>query len=295
MDMPAPFASALPTVDSKMKPATPRQRRLAAAYDADIWPLVPERAAEAILRQLPRIPAAAVLEVGTATGRLALDVAGRLDGASHVLGVDGSPALIALAEAARERHESGKNVSFRVSEAIPDGRFDVVLSNLALAETQAPEAAVVELVGSLNPGGRLILTLPLRGCWTEFLDLYADVLTEQGKREGLAALRAYRANLPDADAAVTWLEGAGLIDVAVEVDRWELLFKSAREFFFAPIIEMGPLPTWKLIAGGHGDEMQDVFFFVKEAIETYFAGGVFPVSVVIGCLRGTKANAPGVT
>jgi SAM-dependent methyltransferase len=278
-----------------MKPATPRQQKLAAAYDADIWPLLPERAAEAILRQVPRIPAAQVLEVGTATGKLALDVAGRLDGASHVLGVDGSPAFIALAEAARAGHESGKKVSFRVSEAIPEGPFDVVLCNLTLAEAQAPEAAVVDLVGSLKPGGRLVMTLPLRGSWTEFLDLYADVLTEQGKREGLAALRAYRANLPDADAAVTWLEGAGLIDVAVEVDRWELLFKSAREFFFAPIIEMGPLPTWKLIAGGHGDEMQDVFFFVKEAIETYFAGEVFPVSVVIGCLRGTKASAPGVT
>ena len=88
--------------------------------------------------------------------------------------------------------------------------------------------------------------------------------------------------------AVKWLERAGFTDVAVEVDRWELLFKSAREFFYAPIIELGPLATWKQIAGGRGDEMQDVFFFVKEAIETYFADTVFSVSVVIGCLRGTK-------
>jgi hypothetical protein len=90
---------------------------------------------------------------------------------------------------------------------------------------------------------------------------------------------------------VKWLESAGLTGVAVEIDRWELLFKSAREFFFAPIIELGPLPTWKQIAGGKGDEMQDVFFFVKEAIETYFSGTVFPVSMVVGCLRGTRPAA----
>ena len=40
-----------------------------------------------------------------------------------------------------------------------------------------------------------------------------------------------------------------------------------------------------------GDEMQDVFFFVKEAIETYFAGTVFPVTMVVGLLRGEKPRS----
>jgi hypothetical protein len=34
--------------------------------------------------------------------------------------------------------------------------------------------------------------------------------------------------------------------------------------------------------------MQDIFFFIKEAIDVYFAGGVFAVSVVAGCVTGTK-------
>ena len=84
------------------------------------------------------------------------------------------------------------------------------------------------------------------------------------------------------------MEAAGLANVTIETVRWELLFKSAREFFFAPIIELFPLPTWKAIAGGRGGEMQDVFFFVKEAIETYFSGLVFPVTMVVGLLQGDK-------
>ena len=71
------------------------------------------------------------------------------------------------------------------------------------------------------------------------------------------------------------------------MSRWDSV-QSAREFFYAPIIELGPLPTWKQIAGGRGDEMQDVFFFVKEAIETYFSGTVFPITMVIGCVAGTR-------
>ena len=54
------------------------------------------------------------------------------------------------------------------------------------------------------------------------------------------------------------------------------------------MIDLGPLPAWKQIAGGRGDEMQDAFFFVKEAIEAYFSKSVFPLGMVVGCVRGTK-------
>jgi SAM-dependent methyltransferase len=277
-----------------MRPATPRQQKVAAAYDSDIWPLVPARAAELMLRMLPRPAAARVLELGCATGHLTLAVAERLDADSRILAVDASAPLIAQAEARKVGHPAADKVSFQVFDPAtppPAGAHDLVLANLTVGEAAQPAIAVGELVRALKPGGRVVLTLTLSGSWAEFLDLYGDVLTEQGKRAGLAALARHRASVPAAETAVAWLEGAGLTDVGVEVNRFELLFKSAREFFFAPIVELGPLPMWKQIAGGHGDEMQDVFFFIKEAIETYFSGTVFPVSMVVGCLSGTKPAA----
>ena len=83
------------------------------------------------------------------------------------------------------------------------------------------------------------------------------------------------------------MEAAGLVDVTIDVDRWELLFRSAREFFFAPLVELGPLPAWKRLTGG-GDAMQDAFFFTKEAIDTYFRGRPFAVTVVGAVAWGTK-------
>lgn len=303
-----------------MKRASPRQQKIAAAYDADVWPLGPMRAAEPLLRALPLRPATAAFEYGCATGRLSRQVAERLDGDSRLLSVDPSPAMIALAEAARTVTMSratataargdgdpltsaaaasaaavAAKISYRAAELHPlpveEKAYDLVFSNLALGDLAHPAGALAELTRALRPGGSALVTLPMRGSWAEFLDLYRDVLREQGKRDALSALAAYESRLPDPQTAVRWFEAAGLDSVSLETERWELLFKSAREFFFAPIIEFFPLPIWKQIAGGHGDEMQDVFFFVKEAIETYFAGTVFPVTMVVGLLRGEKPRS----
>ena len=53
------------------------------------------------------------------------------------------------------------------------------------------------------------------------------------------------------------------------------------------MIEYGPLAEWKTIAGG-GQDMQDVFWYIKEAIDAYFAGGPFSVTVKAGCVVGRK-------
>jgi SAM-dependent methyltransferase len=283
-----------------MKPAQApsRQQRIAAVYDSDIWPLLPARAAGMILRALPRRPGSVVLEVGCATGRLTLALAEQLDTASRILAIDGSQAFIDVAETEKARRAAGVKVSFHVADLEPpllvdSAGYDFVVSNLAFADTADPAALVADLARCLKPGGRAILTLPLRGSWDEFLDIYGDVLTEQGKPHARAALAAHRAAQPDGESAARWLDAAGLDNVTVEVTRFELLFKSAREFFFSPVVDFGPLPSWKQIAGKRGDEMQDMFFFVKEAIETYFAGGVFPATLVIGCLQGTKPTSDG--
>jgi SAM-dependent methyltransferase len=260
-----------------MRPASPRQQKIAASNDAEVWPLGPMRAAEPLLRAVARGAGGAnVFEYGCATGKVTAAAAERLGQGSRILAIDPSPAMIDAAEAqvrsptTNPKTEEGlATVSFQVGEltplAVDTGTCDLAISNLALGDLPSPAAALAQFARALKPGGTALVTLPLRGCWSQFLDLYREVLR--------------------------WMEAAGLEQVTVEPCRWELLFKSAREFFFAPIIEFFPLPVWKQIAGGRGDEMQDVFFFVKEAIETYFSGTVFPVTMVVGLLQGKKRAA----
>ena len=273
-------------------PSPEKQARLAKLYDDEIAPAYAGRFATLLLRHVRPVSGARVLEVGCATGGLTRELARRFDDKSTINAFDESEAFITEA---RHRMDSVDDlrapITLRVSgpRALPveDGSTNVALSNLTIAALPDPAAATEELARVLAPGGTAAITAPLRGTWTEFLDLFRDVLTESGRRERLAALDAYVAGLPDGPRVASWLEQAGLTGVGVEIERWEILFKSSREFLFAPLIELGPLPHWKRVAGV-GDDMQDAFFFTKEAIDTYFKGRPFAVTVVGAVAWGQK-------
>jgi hypothetical protein len=127
---------------------------------------------------------------------------------------------------------------------------------------------------------------PLRGTWLEFLDIFREVLVQARRNDALGSLDAYVASLPEADGLAEMLEEAGLRSVEIEVEHWELVFRSAREFFYAPVIEHGPLTQWKEIVGR--EVLHETFLAIKESIDTYFAGRAFAVSVFGGRFSARK-------
>jgi ubiquinone/menaquinone biosynthesis C-methylase UbiE len=266
-----------------------KQERLARVYDAEIGPPFAQRFARMLLGALEARSGARVVEVGCATGALTLELSRHFDFASRIVALDEGP-FVAQARPKVEAAFPGR-VTFEVGPAaplaLPNASADVVVSNLAAAAFADPARAMRELVRVLAPGGQAIVTTPLRGSWAEFLDIYRDVLLDNGTPESVIALDQYVESLPDGPVATSWFEAAGLGDVEITVERWEILFKSSREFFFAPLIELGPLSRWKRIAG-RGEDMQDVFFFAKEAIDTYFHGTAFPLTIVGAVIKGRK-------
>jgi ubiquinone/menaquinone biosynthesis C-methylase UbiE len=274
--------------------STERQARLARLYDAEILPAYASRFAALLARAVEPRPGARVVEIGCATGALTLELARRFDRQSLVVALDESPAFIAEARtrlAAESEHAAevtfDAHADLLSSIPVTDGAADLVVSNLALAGAADPRAAVKEAARVVAPGGVLALSAALRGTWAEFLDLFREVLRESGRQDRLSAVDRYVAALPDAEGVIRWFEEAGLRRVQLTTARWEVLFKSAREFFFAPLVELGPLADWKRLSG-RGDQMQDVFFFTKEAIDTYFKDRVFAVTIVAGVVTGEK-------
>jgi SAM-dependent methyltransferase len=274
-----------------------KQARLARLYDDEILPAYAAHFAELLLRQIDFSalgPAAHVLEVGCATGHLTCALGRRLGDGCHLTAIEEISAFI---PEARMKIEADADVrvpiTFQAGSplALPfeSNAADLMVSNLELAACDDPAAAASEIARVLAPGAQAVITAPLAGTWAEFVDLFRDVLREAGKRDSLEAVDGYLESLPRGETVAGWLEDAGLVDVSVEIDRWEILFRSAREFFFAPLVELGPLSTWKQLIG-RGDEMQDVFFFTKEAIDTYFKNRVFAVTVVGAAITGRKAT-----
>jgi SAM-dependent methyltransferase len=276
-----------------MRP-TEKEIRLARLYDSEILPAYAARFAALLARAVEARPAARVIEIGCATGAFTSELARRFDLDSHLTAFDASPAFIAEARARIEAEAAphaqvalAAHPDVPASIPLPDRSADLVVSNLTVASADEPRAAVKEAARLLAPGGQLALSAPLRGTWSEFLDLFRDVLRENGKLESLAAVDRYVATLPDSQSLTRWLAEAGLKQIEVTTARWEILFRSAREFFFAPLIELGPLAQWKQLSG-RGDQMQDVFFFTKEAIDTYFKDRVFAVTIVAAAVSGRK-------
>jgi len=269
--------------------ALEKQERLARVYDTEVWPVFGQRFGALLADAIEVRPGARVVDVGCATGIGTVELACRFDAASRFVAIDEAPFI---AEARLKRPPAGAaRVEFEVGAlsplARPDASADVVVSNLAAAALSDPARAVREMARVVAPGGQVVVTTPMRGSWAEFLDLYRDVLRENGPAESAVALDRYVASLPDGTAATDWLEAAGLTSVEVTIERWEILFRTAREFFYAPVVELGPLSRWKRIAGS-GEDVQDVFFFTKEAIDTYFKGAAFPATIVGSAVRGRK-------
>lgn len=267
--------------------------KLARIYDAEVLPVWSERFGKMLLRNLTLSPRSQVLDVACGTGYPAVEILRRMDESSRLIAIDASSAMLDVAR--KKVEEMGrKGVFFRTESAAPrlsfaDDVYDLVVCNLGIAEMPSIQAALADFARVTAPNGEVRCTLPLEGTFAEFYDIYREVLIKHDKHDALDRLNKHAATHPSIDDCEEWLVASGLRDTRIEVDEFSMLFKSSREFFFAPVIEYGPLPVWKSIAG-KGQEMQDVFWYIKEAIDAYFGGRAFEVTVKAGCLIGRKAD-----
>lgn len=272
---------------------TLKVEKLARIYDEEIAPVWGTRFGKMLLRNL-QVPARGqVLDVSCGTGYPTVEILRRMSDGSRLIAIDASSAMLDVAR--RKIADLGplgkKGVFFRTESAVPklsfaDDVYDLVVCNLGLDEMPNMEIALRDFARVTKLGGEVRCTLPLAGTFQEFHDLYREVLIKHDKHEALDRLDKHIARYPTIDHVEHCMTSANL-DGEIEAEEFTLLFKSSREFFFAPVIEYGPLSEWKDIAGA-GQEMQDVFWYIKEAIDAYFDGRPFEVRVKAGCLIGRK-------
>jgi ubiquinone/menaquinone biosynthesis C-methylase UbiE len=271
--------------------------KLARIYDEEIAPVWGTRFGKMLLRNLSVPERGQVLDVSCGTGWPTIEILRRMKDGSRLIAIDASSAMLDVAR--RKVADLGplgkKGVFFRTESAVPklsftDDVYDLVVCNLGLDEMPSLDTALRDFSRVTKRGGEVRCTLPLEGTFQEFHDLYREVLIKHDRHEALERLEKHIARYPTIDNVERAMHNASL-DGDIEIEEFTLLFKSSREFFFAPVIEYGPLAEWKDIAG-NGQEMQDVFWYIKEAIDAYFDGRPFQVTVKAGCIIGTKTDAP---
>lgn len=119
---------------------------------------VPEDAVETAIRgAIGGRPIKALLDLGTGTGRMLQLLAGQ---ALRAVGVDASPAMLAVARANLEKAGLAR-VELRQGDihALPVERnaFDLVLIHQVLHYLDDPSRALREAAAALSPGGRLLV------------------------------------------------------------------------------------------------------------------------------------------
>jgi ubiquinone/menaquinone biosynthesis C-methylase UbiE len=269
-----------------------RLEKLARIYDAEILPVWSQRFGQMLLRGLEIPPKSQILDVACSTGYPAIEIIRRMGDGSRLIALDSASVLL---DVARKKVEKlgAKGVFFRTEGIEPklsfaDDVYDLVVCNLGLTEVANAPRALMEFARVTRPGGQVRATLPIEGTFQEFYDIFREVLTKNDKHDTLDRLTEHlKKDYKSPEMLENWMAASGLRDVRIEVEEFTMLFRSSREFFFAPVIEFGPLATWKEVAGS-GQEMQDLFWYIKEAIDAYFEGRAFEVTVKAACLIGTK-------
>jgi len=267
--------------------------KLARIYDDEIAPVWGTRFGKMLLRNLAVPERGQVLDVSCGTGWPTIEILRRMTDGSRLIAIDASSAMLDVAR--RKVSDLGplgkKGVFFRTESAVPklsfaDDVYDLVVCNLGLDKMPSLDAALHDFARVTKPSGEVRCTLPMLGTFQEFHDLYREVLIKHDKHDALERLERHVERYRGIEKLERAMRVAHL-DGRVEIEEFTLLFKSSREFFFAPVIEYGPLAEWKEIAGS-GQEMQDVFWYIKEAIDAYFDGRPFQVTIVAGCIIGKK-------
>jgi ubiquinone/menaquinone biosynthesis C-methylase UbiE len=279
--------------------ASVREQKLARVIDREVAPIWHDRFARMLMRELPNRSGTFVLDVHSGPGHTTAELLQRLDESSRVVALGRDPWLMQIAKT-HVKPEWKRRVYFKAGDIddvteMADATYDLSVANLVLGEHVVDwKAALAELRRVTKPGGHVLATVPLFGTWDEVEDLFEELLRDEGMTGEVATLQKLRRRRPKPEQIVKGLAELGFDDAdwVVEHERFDLLFRSGREFLFAPVIEHGPLRLWKAILG-RAEQPQALFWRFKEVIDTYYAGKVLAVGVVAGLIR-VRVPGPGV-
>ncbi|MGC4767694.1 class I SAM-dependent methyltransferase [Micromonospora sp. DT44] len=170
-----------------------------------------------------------VLDLGAGTGLLSLLLAAAVPGVRLTL-VDAAPAMLARAtDELSARSVPHRTVRADLSDELPPGRYDAVVSALAIhhLDDDGKRALYRRAAAALTPGGVFVNAEQVAGPTPALDQRYDEVwmarITELGSSpEEIAASRGrMRYDLPATVAdQCRWLDEAGLVDVDCYFKEW---------------------------------------------------------------------------
>jgi SAM-dependent methyltransferase len=170
----------------------------------------------------------------------------------------------------------------------PDGRFDLIVSNLGLNNFQDGAAAMRECRRVAAQGAALALTTNLQGHMREFYAVFEEVLEQAGAPADVARLREHEAHRATVPGATALLEAHGFSVTRVVERTATYRFRDGTALLNHSFIKLGFLPAWRDVVSG---DRRDVFDRLRRALDALAAReGELTLTIPMAYIEGRAAG-----
>lgn len=255
------------------------------AMDAALAPLL-----EGVLDRAALAPGEHVLDIGCGAGTSTISAAEQIGDAGHILGVDISATLMAVAA---ERAQGRSNIEFQVSDAqtheFDKAGFDCLISRLGVMFFDDPVAAFVNIAKALRPEGRMIFA-----SWGAIPDNPYFTLPAQVAKSMLGAVPksdpdapgpfAFRA--PERVEAI--LQASGFEQIRVEEVPFVLTANGSAEDVAALMCEIGPAQRALQHYEADGETRSRLIAVLADALKAFETGDGIRIPALINFTSARK-------
>jgi arsenite methyltransferase len=236
-----------------------------------------------------------VVDVGSGTGFLSVELAQRCGEETRVVAVD--PWRPAAERLRRKLDALGlDNVQVLEADAaaldLPANSVDLVVSNLGINNFEHPETVLHTCVRIMKPGAMLALTTNLSGHMEELYRVYRDTLYEIGQPDRLSALEDQVQRRGTIDSVSCLLSGVGLEVTETLTSTFRMRFADGSSMFRHAFVRLAFTPGLKAIARP-GDEDQTMTALERNLDALAAREGELALTVPMACFVGVKRGGRG--
>jgi arsenite methyltransferase len=204
-----------------------------------------------LLDNIPLKPDMQILDVGFGTGFPLFELAQMAGSQSRVVGLEVWEAGLERAKAKQAIYNL-PNVELKLYDGanfpLPDNSFDLIVSNLGINNFENPAAILAECARVAKPGGILALTTNPEGHFSQFYEVFRELLQEideTGAKGYLARLESHEKHRMDGEQLFYMLCDAGFMLNENSYTSFTMRFANGSALLEHFFIGLGFLDGWR--------------------------------------------------
>lgn len=243
-----------------------------------------------LLDRVPMKSGITILDVGSGTGFLTLELAQRCGPDSKVIAVD--PWKSGMTRLRSKLDKLGlTNVELIEQDAaamdLPNESIDVIVSNLGINNVQDADAVLRTCFRVAKPDAKLFFTTNLVGHMSEFYDVYRATLIELGQIDRLAALDAHINHRGTVESLSRIIRDAGFEVLHIDNESLRMRFANGSSLLRHYFIRLGFVQGWKAVAAP--DSVEATFETLERNLNTVAAErGELALTIPMACIEARK-------